>query len=43
MEGEQSNANRQNKVFEVGEKVLIKSPLYIEEKVDADLGATVLI
>ncbi len=49
---DRSNAYRQNRVFEVGEKVLVKSskrlsdkitPLYTEEKVDADLGTTVLI
>ena len=49
---DRSNAYRQNRIFEVGEKVLVKSnkrlgdkvtPLYTEEKVDADLGITVLI
>lgn len=46
------NQDRQNRVFDVGEEVLVKSnrrlgnkltPLCIEEKVEADLGTTVLI
>lgn len=46
------NASRQHRVFEVGEKVLVKSnrrlgnkltPLYEERAVEADLGTTVLI
>lgn len=46
------NASRQHRVFEVGEKVLVKSnrrlgnkltPLCEERAVEADLGTTVLI
>jgi len=46
------NQARQNRVFEVGERVLVKTnrrlgnkltPLCNEEKVEADLGTTVLI
>lgn len=46
------NEKRQNRVFEVGEKVLVKTnrrlgnkitPLYVEGTVEADLGTTVLI
>ena len=45
---DRSNAYRQNMVFEVGEKSNKRLgdkviPLHIEEKVDADLGTTVLI
>lgn len=46
------NANRQNRIFEVGEKVFVKNnkrlgnkltPLCTEEKIQADLGTSVLI
>jgi len=46
------NANRQNRVFDVGDKVLVKSnrrlgnkltPLCDEKTVEADLGTEVLI
>lgn len=46
------NQDRQNRVFDVGERVLVKTnrrlgnkltPLCTEEKVEADLGTTVLI
>lgn len=49
---DRNNPSRQNRVFDVGERVLVKtnrrlgnklSPLYVEEKVQADLGTTVLI
>jgi len=49
---ERSNPNRQNRVFEVGEKVFVKNnkrlgnkltPLCTEEAIQADLGTSVLI
>lgn len=49
---DRDNPSRQNRTFEIGECVLVKNnkrlgnkltPLYTEEKVEADLGTTVLI
>jgi len=49
---DRNNPTRQNRVFERGEKVLVKTnkrlgdkltPLYVENRVDADIGTTVLI
>lgn len=49
---ERNNQKRQNRVFDVGEKILVKanrrlgnklSPLFLEESVEADMGTTVLI
>jgi len=49
---QQSNLDRQNRVFEVGERVHLRNnkrlgnkltPLYSEERVEADLGTSVLI
>jgi len=46
------NTSRQNRVFEVGEKVLVRNnkrlgnkltPLYSEERIEADLKTSVLI